>query len=70
MQKKEHQITTEQGQMKLQRSWEGQAVSYYVVPMLCGMECATLRDTNSPLTVARSPEWAFVAFERIQLETK
>lgn len=40
--------TTEQGQVKLQDSWEGWAVSYYVVPMLCDMECATLRGAYSP----------------------
>lgn len=34
--------------MKLQDSWEGRAVSHYVVPMLCDMGCATLRGADSP----------------------
>lgn len=34
--------------MKLQDSWEGRALSYDVVPMLCDMECATLKSADSP----------------------
>lgn len=34
--------------MKQQDSWEGRAVSYYAVPMLCDMEHAILRGADSP----------------------